>query len=244
MASFSDILTAPQEELVRMFFNFRGEQTNEESSRVTLVAKNLQVRTAQLICAIGFNPQARELVEIMPILGYESIEALNSDRNEYFTTDIYKQLTLDNILSIYTAIKDDDEFQQVMPYLIKSRLVTIESRIEETVNSMIIDKYKAEIRAIYSERIVNIEFAEERLDHVDSGFRALLNEVTIITESKMIPAGDIFFRETVLPEEKRKLLNKGLIPDELIQARLEDDAASASEKQMLYEFLKTKNKET
>lgn len=240
MASFNEILTASEEDLVRTFYKFKGEQTSEDTARIALVAKNLQMRTAQLICAVGFNTHAKNLVEIMPILGYTSLEELVAERNEYFINDIYKKLTLDNILSIYTAVKNDDDFLQIMPYLLKNRLATIESRIEATVNSLIIDKYKAEMRAIYSERIVSIDFAEERLNHTDSGFRALLNEVTIITESKLIPAGDIFFRDRILPEEKRKLLNKGLIPDELIAARLEDESASPEEKHMLYEYLKLK----
>ncbi|MCG8323908.1 MAG: hypothetical protein MI673_00195 [Thiotrichales bacterium] len=240
MTSFNDILTSPEEELVRMFYRFRGEKTDETTPRVTLIAQTLKLRTAQLVCAVGFNPQAKNLVEITPILGYDNMDDLVAERNEHFIHDIYKKLSLENILSIYTAVKDDDELLQVMPYLLKNRLKTIESRIEATVNSMIIDKYKAEMRAMYSERIVSIDFAEERLDHVDSGFRALLNEVTIITESKLIPAGDIFFRNTILPEEKRKLLNRGLIPDELIEARLEDDSASAAEKHMLHDYLKLK----
>ncbi len=244
MASFSDLLSASQEELVRTFFNFRGEQTVDDVARIALIAKNLQLRTPQLICALGFNPNTQDAVELLPILGFASHDVLISERNDYFINDIYKRLTLDNILSIYTVAKDHEELLQVMPYLIRQRLSTIESRIEETVNSLVIDKYKAEIRAIYSERIVSFEFAEERLDHVDSGFRALLNEVTIITESKIIPAGDIFFRDTLLPEEKRKLLNRGLIPDELIKARLEDESISIEEKRMLNDYLTMKNKGT
>ena len=240
MSNFNEILKAPEEDLVRIFYKFRGEKISEDSARKDLVAQNLKLRTAQLVSAVGFNPHARDLVEIMPIIGFDTLEDLIAERNEYFINDIYKKLSLDNILAIYSAVKDDDDLLQVMPYLLKNRLETIESRIEATVNSLIIDKYKAEMRAIYSERIVSIDFAEERLDHVDSGFRALLNEVTIITESRIIPVGDIFFRNTVLPEEKRKLLNKGLIPDELIEARLEDESAPADEKHMLYEYLKLK----
>ncbi len=240
MASFNEILNASGEDLVRTFYNFRGEQTTEDTPRITLIARNLKLRTAQLVCAVGFNTHAKTLVEIMPVLGYESFDMLATERNGYFINDIYKKLSLDNILAIYTAVKNDDDYLQIMPYLLKNRLETIESRIEATVNSLIIDKYKAEMRAIYSERIVSIDFAEERLDRVDSGFRALLNEVTIITESKLIPVGDIFFRNTVLPEEKRKLLNRGLIPDELIEARLEDEQAPPEEKHMLYEYLKLK----
>jgi len=40
-----------------------------------------------------------------------------------------------------------------------------------------------------------------------------------------------------LPEEKRKLLSKNLIPVELVESRLEEKNISQQEKQMLNEFL-------
>jgi len=53
----------------------------------------------------------------------------------------------------------------------------------------------------------------------------------------LIPAGDIFFRETILPEEKRKLLSKNLIPVDLVESRLEEQNISKQEKQMLNDYL-------
>jgi hypothetical protein len=138
---------------------------------------------------------------------------------------------------LYSIVRDDNEMLQVMQYLLKNRLENIESRIEATVNSLIIEKYKTEMRAVYADKIANIDFAEERLNNVESGFRALLNEACIITESRLIPAGDIFFRETILPEEKRKLLSKKLIPVELVESRLQDKDISQQERQMLKDFL-------
>lgn len=237
---FNELLNGSEEEVVRVLYRFRDQEADENIDRKTFIAHKLGLRTIQLICALGFNPCTKELIDVLSILGFENHAQLAQERNDYYLNDIYRKLSLDNLLSIYNRIKDDDDILQVMPYLLKSRLNTIESRIEETVNSIVIDKYKAEMRAIYSDRIVGIEFTEERLDLKDSGFRALLNEVTIITESKIIPAGDIFFRDTVLIEEKRKLLNRGLIPDELVQSRLEDETASHEEKHMLHEYLKLK----
>ena len=196
------------------------------------------LRPAQIICAAGFNPHTPYYPEIPIILGFDSFEQLSQQRNEIFTTDIYKGLTLDNTLAIYNVVKENPAILQVMQYLLKARLQKIEGRIEETVNSLIIEKYKAEIRAVYNDGIANIEFAEERLGIKGSGFRALLNEVGIIVESKLIPAGDIFFRDTVLPEEKRRLLNKGLIPRELIETRLDDESTPQDEKRILYDYLK------
>ncbi len=209
----------------------------DKAHRLDKIAKELRLRTEQLICAIGFNPNLGDLTEIIHLLGYSNIDELVKKRNEIFITDIYKKVSLDNILTIYNVIKDFPETLQVMQYLAEQRLKSIETKIEATVNSIIIEKYKAEIRSIYLDSIAGIDFAEKRLDKIDSGFRALLNEVTIITESRIIPAGDIFFRDTVLPEEKRKLLNKGLIPLELVHARLEDGTISPREKKMLQDYL-------
>ncbi len=238
MANFRDILSNSSEELLKVFYVFGGDEFKADKAyRQDKIAKELRLRTEQLICAIGFNPNLGDLTEIIHLLGYSNVDELVKKRNEIFITDIYKKISLDNILTIYNVVKDLPESLQVMQYLAEQRLKSIETKIEATVNSIIIEKYKAEIRSIYLDGIAGIDFAERRLDKIDSGFRALLNEVTIITESRIIPAGDIFFRDTVLPEEKRKLLNKGLIPLELAHARLEDETISPREKKMLQDYL-------
>ena len=238
MANFNDILSASGEDLVRIFYPYGRNEIAEKGSRVETVAKGLKLGTAQLICAAGFNPHISELPEILEILGYPNVEELVKERNRLFISDIYKKLPLDNVLAIYGAVRDQPETLQTMQYLLESRLAAIESEIEATVNSMIIEKYKAEMRAIYSDGIAGIDFAEKRLQKIDSGFRALLNEVSIIAEYRIIPPGNIFFRDAVLPEEKRKLLNKGLIPTDLIEARLQDEGISQEERKMLNDFIR------
>ena len=238
MSAFSDILTGEEEDLVKMFYNFRADDDPDNGQKnLALAAKKLKLRPEQLTIALGFNQNARKLHEIFSILGYDSLETLTQERNEIYITDIYQKISLENILTLYSRIRNNNEMLQVMQYLLKNRLENIESRIEATVNSLIIEKYKAEMGAVYADKIADIDFAEERLNSVESGFRALLNEACIITESKLIPAGDIFFRETILPEEKRKLLSKKLIPVELVETRLEDTNISQQEKQMLIDFL-------
>ena len=240
MGEFAKLLTAPEEELVKRFYVFREITKEDKGIRLQSVAKKFKLRPSQLTCALGFNDNVKELTDIIPILGFDTYQDLLASRNEIFQNDIYQGLSLENILAIYATIRNSDSMLAVMPYLLRSRLSTIERKIEATVNSIVIDKYKAEMKAIYSDHIVGIDFVEERLDMTDSGFRALLNEVTVITESKIIPAGEIFYRASVLPEEKRKLLMKGLIPLELVEARLEDDATSQEEKKMLYDYLKSR----
>jgi len=238
MSTFSDILTGEEEDLVKIFYSFRAKENPDDNKKnLATAAKKLKLKPAQVILALGFNGNIRNLDEIYTALGFASLEELTKERNEIYINDIYKYISLDNILTLYSTVKDENETLQVMQYLLKNRLENIESKIEATVNSLIIEKYKAEMKAIYADKIADIDFAEERLNNAESGFRALLNEACIITESRLIPAGDIFFRETILPEEKRKLLSKNLIPVELVESRLEEKNISQQEKQMLNEFL-------
>lgn len=242
MPGFNDILSASEEELVQLFYKFRDDQSLAKEEKLAAVGKKFLLRGAQLACAVGFNPNTPQLTEILPIMGFDSFDELAQQRNDVFTTDIYKQLTFDNVIEIYSSIITNSELLQIMQYLLKKRLHNIERKIEATVNSIIIEKYKAEMRAIYFDRIATIEFVEERLDNKDSGFRALLNEVAIIIESKLIPTGDIFFRDSILPEEKRKLLNKGLIPIDLVESRLQDESITNEEKRILQDHLKLNRK--
>ena len=241
MPVFNNILTASAEDLVKIFYKFQKEHSAVSADeKLEKLARNFRMRSAQLLLATGFNPHLNELPEILPILGYEKIDELFNDRNEQFINDVYKRINLENILKIYNFVCDYPETLRIMQYLVENRLHNIETRIEETVNSTLIEKYKAEIKAIYLDRIADIDFAEKRLNKMDSGFRALVNEVSIITESKIIPAGDIFFRDTILPEEKRKLINRGLVPPDLIQARLQDENISQRERKMLLDYLQMK----
>ena len=236
MSIFDDILNENEEELLQRFYKFRTTDTRGLS--LEDLAAVFKLRKEQLICAYGFNPVSRYLVEVLPVLGFATWNELVQERNNIFTTDIYKRLALENVLKIYEKVRTDSATLQVMQYLLHHRLEKIESEIESTVNSMIIERYKTEMRAIYTTGIANIDFTEERLNRQDSGFRALLNEVIMIVESRIIPVGEIFFRDSILPQEKQKLLNKGLIPKELIQSRINDASISADERKILGEYLR------
>ncbi len=233
MSDFNALLNAPEEMLLQRFYQYKDGPGDQLAD----IAKHNRLRAEQLICAVGFNLSSRHLPEILPVLGYASFDALSQSRNAIFIADVYRTLPLDDVLSIYATVKGEDEALEIMQYLLGRRLEKVESRIEETVNSSIIDKYKTEIRFIYNNHIAGIDFVEARLNRQDSGFRALLNEVSMIIESKLIPAGDIFFRDSILPEEKRRLLDKGRIPEELVQARLDDETTTADEKRVLQEYL-------
>jgi hypothetical protein len=234
---FEELLSAGPERLLNLFYPLAGAAEFDAEIRRTRAAKRLALHPEQLICAAGFNPALRPLADVLHVIGYESFERLARQRNEVFVTDIYHHVTIDNVLAIYQAVRGISEMVDVLQYLLVQRLGNIEKRIEATVNSLVIERYKKEMRAIYNSGIARIDFAEARLNQTESGFRALVNEVSIITESKLIPVGDIFFRSTILPEEKRKLITKGLIPRALVRARLEDPGISAQERRMLEDYV-------
>lgn len=238
MSKFQDILTSTGEDLLKLLYKSSAGTRGKSPASPREYARSLGLTYAQLVCALGFNSNIQNLPDVIEIVGLESYETLARERNEYFANDIYDRLGIKDVLAIYLHVPNDMKMLEVMQYLLSTRLRCIEDRIEATVNSIIIERYKKEMRAIYNDGVAQIEFAEERLSQTHSGFRALLNEVVMIVEARLIPIGDLFFRDTILPEEKRRLISKGLIPKSLVEQRLEDDAVSPQERKMLEEQLR------
>jgi len=238
MSKFQDILTASGEDLLKLLYRSSAGVNGKSPGSPREYARTLGLTYAQLVCALGFNSNIQNLPDVLEILGFESYDALARERNQYFANDIYDRLGIKDVLAIYLHVPHDMKMLEVMQYLLSNRLRHIEDRIEATVNSIIIERYKKEMRSIYNDGVAQIEFSEERLNQTHSGFRALLNEVVMIVEARLIPIGDLFFRDTILPEEKRRLIMKGLIPKLLVEQRLEDESVSEQERRVLEEQLK------
>ncbi|MGD9600354.1 MAG: hypothetical protein AB7O21_00415 [Gammaproteobacteria bacterium] len=239
MSVFEDILTADTAALLKALY--KAASTREETvtgRRSRMIAKNLGLTHCQLLCAVGFNSHIHELPDVTTLLGYPGYDALAKTRNEYFVNDMYDRLGIRDVLAIYQHVARDPRHLQVLQYLMSARLRRLEERIEATVNSLVIERYKKEIRAIYADGVAQIEFADERLQNTHSGFRALLNEVTLMVESRLIPVGNMFFRENILPEEKRRLIVKGLVPRHLVESRLEEADIPPKERKVLEEQLR------
>jgi len=242
MSRFEALLTAGSEKLLKTLYRTAAGAHADEaaaggSARAHALARHLGLTYAQLVCALGFNHDITELADIVAIAGFESYDALARERNLAFTTDIYQHLGVRDVLAVYQHVTGNLAMLEVMQHLLQRRLETIEAQIEATVNSVYIERYKKEMRAIYNDGVAQIDFAEQRLAQTHSGFRALLNEVALIAESRLIPVGDLFFRDTILPEEKRRLIIRGLIPRELIEARLADAEIPAQERRVLEDQL-------
>ncbi len=242
MSRFEALLTASSEKLLKTLYRTAASAHGDEASgagsaRAHALAKHLGLTYPQLVCALGFNHDITELADVVAVAGFESYDALARERNLAFTTDIYQQLSVRDVLAVYQHVTGNLAMLEVMQHLLQRRLEAIEGQIEATVNSVYIERYKKEMRAIYNDGVAQIDFAEQRLSQTHSGFRALLNEVALIAESRLIPVGDLFFRDTILPEEKRRLIIRGLIPRELVEARLADADISAQERRVLEDQL-------
>ena len=237
MATFTELLTASETQLVNQFYGFLDLAEENLVKRLDLIARKIGLSSTCLVLGLGFNREMMALTDILSVLGFDSYESLCQRRDQLFAKDIYKNLSLDDLQIMYEIIKENDELIESLQDLLIERLDTIEAKIEGSVNTRVIDNYKQELRIIYSEGVGQIVFAEKRLTSTQSGFRSLTNEVAIIVDFKVLPAGDLFFRNSILPEEKRKLIKKGLISDELIITRLEDPNISLKERKMLKDFI-------
>jgi hypothetical protein len=237
MTIFQEILTSSGESLLKLLYKSSTNGSGRSASNPQEYARNLRLTHAQLVCALGFNRHIQDLPDVISIVGFDSYEDLAKQRNHFFSNDIYDRLGIKDVLAIYSYVPNDTKILSIMQYLLAARLSQIENRIEATVNAIVIERYKKEMRAIYSDGVAQIDFAEQRLDKTHSGFRALLNEVSMIIQARLIPIGDIFFRDNILPEEKRRLIIKGFIPKDLIKLRLDDSVVPELERIMLEEQL-------
>jgi hypothetical protein len=237
MKTFEQLLVATSEQLVNWMFPLAAITEKVNRQKLRLAAKHLNLSDVQLVCALGFNSNMRDLADILTLLGYASHRVLIDHRNQLFIHDVYLMLPLKDVLALHAAVRGNNDLIAELQTLLIQRLTHIEVQIEATVKPRLIDQYKTEVHSLYLEGIAQVEFAEARVNSNNAGFRALVNEIKLIVDRKLIPIGDIVFRNTVLPEEKRKVLDRGLVPESLIRARLDDQNISQQERDLLTEFL-------
>lgn len=237
MPGFNKLLKAAPSDLVGMFSGFRFGEDVESTERLRRISVEFNIHPTAIMCAIGFNRGLRSAEALLPILGYSSREALINRRDYLFAADIYKHLSIARIQEIYSTIGNDPDITGPLTNVLIARLEHIEENIDDTVSSRIIDNYKLEVRTIYAEGVASIEFAEHRIADVENGFRALTNELMHIATNHVLPPGDLFFRDHVLPAEKRKLIKHGLIPHDMLITRLSDPDIPDKERRVLREFI-------
>lgn len=237
MPNFTEILTASDDELAKFFYKIKCDPSMDLIKSINNIAAQLDLNHSQLICAIGFNKNIRDLTNIIAVLGFKSYKVMTYRRNELFTTDTYQQLGVDNILDIYSERLEDEEILNTLREMLLPRLEHIEADIEKSDNPSLIISYRMEVHSIYRSGIGNKPFAEERLNRNIGKYRYMANEINVIVSTNMLPPSNFFFMGTVLPDEKKDLIENNYISPDMIKNRLQNSKISAEERDMLEEFL-------
>jgi len=238
MISFTELLTASDADLVKLFYKIKVEPGDDFIKRINKIAALFGLNHAQLVCALGFNKNIRDLTDIISVLGFRSYKLLAYRQIELFTTDTYQQLPIDNILDIYSARLEDARIMGSLRELLMPRLEHIEAEIEKNDDPGRIISYRMEVHAIYNSGIADKNFAEARINKTSIGkFRAMANESGIIVETGLIPASNLFFMESISPEEKKGLIEKKYISEDMIKNRLQNQNISLDEREMLEVYI-------
>lgn len=235
---FIDLLTASDADLVKIFYKVKVDQNDDFIKRINKVAAQLGLNHSQLVCALGFNKNIRELTDIISVLGFRSYKLMSYRQNELFTTDTYQQLSIDNILDIYSARLEDAEIHESLQELLMPRLEHIEADIGKNEDPGHVISYRMEVHAIYTSGIADKSFAEKRINKNGIGkFRTMANELGVIVEAGLMPSSNLFFMDSISPEEKKDLIERKHIPESMIKNRLQNQKISQEERDMLEAFI-------
>ncbi|MEQ8290308.1 MAG: hypothetical protein RIB78_11360 [Gammaproteobacteria bacterium] len=237
MASFTELLTASDDELVRIFYKTSaGDETNF-IKRINIIARKLELNHTQLVCALGFNKHIRDLTDIQQQLGFRSYKLLTVRQNELFTTDTYKHLSIENILDIYAERLEDQDILENLRALLLPRLAHIETDIDKNEDPGHVISYRMEVHAIYTSGIADKAFADKRLRMNNGQFRRMANEANIIIDAGYHPPSNLFFMDTLSIAEKADLIEAGHINGDMIKNRLQNKNISDQEREFLEEKL-------
>ena len=237
MVSFTELLTASDADLVKIFYKLKPGEDQDFIKRINKIAGQMDLNHSQIVCALGFNKHIRDLTDIISTLGFRSYKLLSYRQNELFTTDTYQQLPIDNILDIYSERLEDEQILVMLRDLLRPRLEHIEADIAKNDDPSQIISYRMEIHAIYNAGIADKALAEERIKKDISKFRIMANESGVIVESGLIPPSNLFFMDAISPEEKRDLIENKHIPNEIVKNRLQNKNISEEERDMLEDFI-------
>ncbi len=237
MISFTELLTASDAELVKVFYKVKSNPDEDFIVRINKIASQLDLNHSQLVCALGFNKYIRELEDIYSTLGFRSYKLLSYRCNELYRTDTYNQLGIDNILDIYSERLEDEQILGSLREMLGSRLEHIEAGIEKNDDPGHIISYKMEIHSIYTAGIVDQTFAEKRIDKDIGKFRIMSDETHVIIEAGFIPPSNLFFKDSLSPDEKRILIEQKHIHGDMIKNRMQNSSISDAEREMLEDFI-------
>lgn len=238
MASFLDILTASEEQLVNLFYRVKPSQSTDFLVKINHAATQLGLNHSQLVCALGFNKHIRELTDVLSVIGFSSYKLLSYRRNELFSHDTYGELSVDNVLDIYSERVRDEEILETLRELLSPRFTSIEARIAaEDRDPSLVFSYKMEIHAVYASGIATEAFAQQRVAQDIGQFRLLTDEIQMVVEQGLIPASNLFFTDSLQPDEKKFLLQTGHVSDAMVRNRLQNSDISEQERDLLEDYV-------
>lgn len=212
MYSFETLLHASGDELLAIFAATRVGPLDDTDVRREQIAQQFGMRVPQLLCAIGFNAAAPAHEGICRALGFAGFDALIAARNYAFIHDVYRALSINNILEIYGVLNRLAEPGSNWSDLVLTRMGNLESQLEETINPILIGGYKLEIRAIYDNRLASQEFVRGRLTPHHAVLRDIANENALMLERGAIEPLAFLQCAGLSNDEKRRAVFLGLIP--------------------------------
>ena len=236
MTSFTELLTASDADLVKIFYKIKSDPNEDFIIRINKIAAQLELNHSQLVCALGFNRHIRDLSDIYSMVGFRSYKLLSYRCNELFSTDTYTQLNIDNILDIYSERLEDEQILGSLQEMLGPRLEHIESDIDKNGDPSHIISYRMEVHSIYTAGIVGKEFAEARINKDIGKFRVMANEANIVVEAGFFPPSNLFFMDTLSPEEKKDLIESGHIDNDMIKNRLQNTNINEEEREILEDY--------
>lgn len=236
MPSFRDILTASDAELVKIFYKVKPSSDDDFIRKINHAAAQTGLNHSQLVCALGFNRNIRDLTDILSVVGFSSYKLLTYRRNELFSSDTYRHLDIDNIVDVYAEHIEDEEIMSTLRELLPVRLGKIEAQLAEAQDPATMISYKMEVHSIYQGGIATPEFVMQRMESPIGDLRTMIEEIQMVMENELVPPGNLFFSDYLLPAEKQVLLQTGGIDAAMIQNRLANAEISEDERQMLEDF--------
>lgn len=232
------LLGASAEELVNIFCRFSSGGPDDFAPRLRRIGAQLGLTSGELACGLGFNLALPELPDVLDLLGPGAMEALLNARDACLCQDVYRELSLEAVLAIHSHAALHPAISAAQQALVEQRLATLEACIERTVHAPTIERYRNELRSLYRLGLMPLERFEARMQRRNDGFRALVNEVLLAAETRLVPVGMLLYRDDILPREKQQLVRRGLVPVGLIAERLACAEIAPVERELLQRELR------
>lgn len=230
MHSIEELLHASREDLGQILAATRVAPQGDQNARRVRIAQALGLNSAQLLCGFGFNRAIENFPTAVHYLGFSNFEALESERNYVLVHDRYSNLSVNDILEIYSVLGIETDERARWSDLVSSRLITIEAQLEETINPILIGGYKLEIRGVYENHLASPAFVQLRLDPNYAVLRDIANECTNMLASGSIPPAEFVRSRGVTTREKTRMILEGLLDGATVEEYLAevDDSTEAT----------------